>query len=385
MTGGGKGGDGRVLVVEHDAAARAAIVEALGSAIPDVTVGGVADGIEAWQRLQDGSVDVLLSDVMMPGIDGITLARKVRELPATSGVYIILLTGIAPPERLFSAIEQGADDCLLEPLRMEELVVRVRAGLRRVALMRVLESRAAELERLYGLQSEFLSWVSHEIRTPLSAIQSSANILLRYGKKNPDSVERFARVIHQEGQRLTRLINNLLDLAKIEAGEVAWSFSAVPLNGLLERVRQSFDALAGEHNVRLDVVFTHGPAAVVVDGDKLTQVLVNLVSNAIKHSPEGGLIRLRCLPLHGGGARLEVEDEGPGIPAGEEERIFERFQQLDAGEDRRGTGLGLTIARQIVEHHGGKVWATPGRASGALFVVELPAAPGQELEHGAVR
>jgi signal transduction histidine kinase len=123
---------------------------------------------------------------------------------------------------------------------------------------------------------------------------------------------------------------------------------------------------------------------VTLDRDKMTQVLVNLLSNSIKHSPDGGAVQLRYEPGRDGGVRIEVEDEGAGIPAGMEEQIFERFQQLETGEERGGTGLGLTIARQIVEHHGGSIWAERGRERGALFVVELPGGAEEQERDGSV-
>lgn len=373
-----------LLVVEDDAEQRATVCEILTQELPGATILGAADGVAAWEILNRGGVDVVLSDVVMPGIDGIELARRVRSHAALAHTYVILITGLVPPEDLFAAINDCADDCLLKPLRREELTVRVRAGLRRSADLQRLHSRALELEQAYARQSDFLSVVSHEIRTPLSAILSSANILLRYGAKRPDSVERFARVIYQEGQRLTRLINNLLDLAKIEAGLVEWRFGPVSVAGLLDQVRESFSALAGERKVRLEVALSGEDRRIEADHDKLTQVLLNLVSNAVKHSGDGCTVHVRSLPRTGGGARIEVEDEGSGIPAGMEERIFERFAQLESGDERVGTGLGLTIARQIVEHHGGRLWAEANRTSGALFVVELPAAAAQGAGDGSV-
>jgi signal transduction histidine kinase len=373
-----------LLIVEDDAEQRAAVIEILSQELPGATIVGAAGGVEAWEILNRGGVDVVLSDVVMPGIDGIELARRVRSHAAVADTYVILITGLAPPEELFAAINDCADDCLLKPLRREELAVRVRAGLRRSADLQRLNRRALELEQAYARQSDFLSVVSHEIRTPLSAILSSANILLRYGAKRPDSVERFARVIYQEGQRLTRLINNLLDLAKIEAGLVEWRFGPVSVADLLDQARESFSALAGERKVRLEVAGSGADSHIEADHDKLTQVLLNLVSNAVKHSGDGCTVRVRSLPRAGGGVRIEVEDEGPGIPAGMEERIFERFAQIDSGDERVGTGLGLTIARQIVEHHGGRLWAEANRTSGALFVVELPAAAARGSGDGSV-
>jgi signal transduction histidine kinase len=373
-----------LLIVEDDQELRTAIVAALAEQFPGAQLLTAAGGAEAWNILKSGDVDLLLTDVVMPGLDGLQLLRRVREDRALADIYVILMTGMASPEELFAAMDHGGDDCLLKPCRWGELIARVRAGLRRVGATHRHVARAAELERLYARHTEFLSTVSHEIRTPLSAILSAANVLLRYGNKRPESVERFAEVIHREGRRLTRLINNLLDLAKIESGQVEWNFAPTAMEELVREVQESFVALVGERNLVLAVEPWHEPVVAKLDRDKVTQVLVNLLSNSIKHSPDGAAVRLRYQPWNDGGVRLEVEDEGAGIPPGREEEIFERFQQLDTGEERGGTGLGLTISRQIVEHHGGRIWAEPGRARGALFVVELPARAGEHGRDGPV-
>ncbi|MGD1147372.1 MAG: ATP-binding protein [Thermoanaerobaculaceae bacterium] len=361
-----------VLIVEDKEELRSSIVAALTKQLPDIRTRTAADGAEAWEALGADDVDLLLTDVAMPGVDGIALLHKVRGEARTAGTYVILVTGAATPQELYATMEQGADDYLLKPVRLTELVARVNAGLRRLAAARRRAAREAELEGLHSRHTEFLSMVSHEIRTPLSAILSAANVLMRYGSSRPESVERFAKVIHQEGRRLTRLINNHLDLAKIESGQVEWLFAPAAVDELVRDVEESFSALVGERNLELDVEAWPEPVVVTLDRDKIIQVLVNLLSNSIKHSPDGAGVYLRYRPRPGGGVRLEVEDEGAGIPAGREEEIFGRFHQLGIDDQRRGSGLGLTISRQIVEHHGGRIWAEPGRASGALFVVELP-------------
>jgi signal transduction histidine kinase len=374
----------RLLVVSNDGTRRASICQTLSGAMPGSRVLHAEDRERAWELLHDGGADVLVADRVLPSLGGLELARRSRLEPGLRNIYVILVSEIVPPDELVGAIDECADDYLFEPVRAEELVARVRAGLCRAQAVHRLRTRAHELEQLYARQSDFLSIVSHEIRTPLSAILSSANILLRYGAKRPDSVERFAKVIHQEGQRLTRLINNLLDLAKIEAGLVEWRFGPVSVGDLLEQVRESFVALAGERKVKLDVHADEAAGEVEADHDKVTQVILNLVSNAVKHSADESTVRVRSLPRNGGGVRIEVEDEGPGIPAGMEERIFERFAQLESGDEKVGTGLGLTIARQIVEHHGGRMWAEADRSAGALFVVELPATVAQRATDGPV-
>jgi signal transduction histidine kinase len=175
----------------------------------------------------------------------------------------------------------------------------------------------------------------------------------------------------------------MLDLAKIEAGHVEWSFAPAAVDELVRDVQESFSALVGERNLTFEVESWPEPVVVELDRDKITQVLVNLVSNSIKHSPDGAAVRLRYRP-NGRGVRLEVEDEGAGIPAGREEQIFDRFEQLGTDDQRRGSGLGLTISRQIVETHGGRIWAEPGRTHGALFVVELPGGRGGRERDGSV-
>ncbi len=373
-----------VLVVEDDAELRSSIVSALSDRFPDASLRCAADGNEAWQAVADGGVDLLLTDAALPGLDGIRLLGRIRDTERVAPVYVIVMTGVAMPEEMFAARARGADDCVSKPVRWNELIARVDAGLRRLALAQRHAARATELERIYDRHAEFLAMVSHEIRTPLSAILSAANVLVRYGSSRPESVERFARVIHQEGRRLTRLINNHLDLAKIESGQVEWFYAPAEVEELVREVQEAFSALVGERNITLEVERWDGPVVATVDRDKVIQVLVNLLSNSIKHSPEGAAIRLRFRPRAGGGVVLEVEDQGTGIPPGREEEIFERFQQLGAGDQRRGSGLGLTISRQIVEHHGGRIWAEPGRAAGALFVVDLPDATGTRGRDGPV-
>jgi len=384
MSAGKTGAEPCVLVAEDDAEMRAAMVAALATALPDARVLAADGGAQAWEVLRQGGVDVLLADVVMPGLGGLELLQRARREPTLGNLYVVLITGLALPEELFAAMDHGADDCLLKPCRWDELAVRVRVGLRRVGNARSMAERALVLERLYDQQRDFLSLVSHEIRGPLAAMLSAASALKRYGRERPESLDRFATVIQQEGRRLTRLINNLLDLAKIEAGQIEWNVEPIALEELVRRVAGSFEALLGERNLTFKVDGWDSPVVVALDADKITQVLVNLLVNSIGHSPDGATVWMRYRPLDGGGARIEVEDEGAGIPPGAEERIFDRFHQANPGDTRGGSGLGLTISRQILERHGGRIWAEPNRPRGALFIMELPGGAAERTD-GPVR
>ncbi len=299
--------------------------EAIRRLVPTVDCVEVLDSASALDALRDAQRRARRAVVVATPEPGELLGR-LRDEPVLRDTFVLVAVDPDGVGKALAGLDDGPGDHVVRPWRAEDLALRVASGFRQIEAARRHAERVVELDALASRHTEFLSWVSHEIRTPLAAILSSANILVRYGRKQPESVERFARVIHQEGQRLTRLINNVLDLAKIEAGQVEWRFSPTAINGVLAQVRESFVALAGERRLELEVSFCPEPDVAVVDRDKITQVLTNLVSNAIKHSPENSAVLLRARPLAGAGIRLEVEDRGSGIPAGQEERIFERFQ-----------------------------------------------------------
>ncbi len=374
-----------VLVVADNAARLNVLTERVRRSFPlaRVTVSG-GDEVTASQLGGVGGGVVILDHAGDSNRMRDLLARlAVRPHPVRP--YVLICCRAEDAVTLDDVLASGAGDFVIDACSDAEFAARLRAGIARTHAIQGAVARAEELEELSSRQTDFLSVVSHEIRTPLAAILSAANILVRYGSQRPETVERFGRVIQEEGRRLTRLINNLLDLTKIEAGQVEWEASRFPVAELASQAQDAFAALAGVRSAKLEVVIEEGVGEIIADRDKLMQVLVNLISNATKHSPEGGTVYVRARHAGPGRVRLEVEDEGPGIPAGAEERIFERFQQLDVEDRNRGTGLGLTISRHIVARHGGQIWAEPGRRRGALFHVELPVDGLTRSGHGPVR
>jgi Na+/proline symporter/nitrogen-specific signal transduction histidine kinase len=246
-------------------------------------------------------------------------------------------------------------------------------------LLRVNE-RLRELDRL---KDDYLSTMAHELRTPLAAIRAFAEIL----HDNPDlPVERraeFLRIIEMENDRLSRLIHDLLDLAKLEAGNEAGN-KEVRLNpfGLAEAVGEAVESLRQLSKGRgVAVEYRRGgdPLSLHGDRDRLIQVMVNLLSNAIKFCPpETGRVVVAAARRAAGRIEISVSDNGPGVPAADRETIFERFRQLSrpAGAPA-GTGLGLPICRRIVAQHGGRIWVEEAATGGARFVVLVPIAPGE--------
>jgi signal transduction histidine kinase len=244
----------------------------------------------------------------------------------------------------------------------------------RTAELEAINRRLTEYDRL---KSEFLSNVSHELRTPLAAISSSAKIIQRYSDRDVHSSKRFSKVIIEESERLTRLINDLLDLSKIEAGKAEWEMSLIEdPAALLDHMVVTFRPLFHESGIALEPDAVPGLPAIRGDRDRLIQVFANLLSNALKFTPRGGTVRLEsCRSVHDGAPalRVAVADNGPGIPESEREFVFERFRQGETGAKPRGTGLGLAICREVVLEHGGALWAEAREGGGTRMIVVLPA------------
>jgi signal transduction histidine kinase len=233
----------------------------------------------------------------------------------------------------------------------------------------------ATLQQLDRLKDEFVSNVSHELRTPLTSIRSFSEILLDDPDIDATQRAEFLGIIVRESERLTRLITDMLDLAKLQAGELHWQFSEVDLAGVLRDAAAATGQLFRDRGVRLESALADGLPGVRADPDRIAQVVINLLSNAVKFSPAGtGLVRLR---LFGAGTAqvIEVADNGRGIAPEDQALIFDRFRQAAADTltaKPAGTGLGLAICTTIVKAHGGTLTVASAPGEGATFRVTLP-------------
>jgi Na+/proline symporter/nitrogen-specific signal transduction histidine kinase len=243
------------------------------------------------------------------------------------------------------------------------------------AELRAANERLQELDRL---KDEFITTVTHELRTPLTSIRAFSEIL--YDKPGLPAEQRrdFLRVVIRESARLTRLINQLLDLAKIEAGRYDWRVDRVDVAAAVADAVDATGQLFEEKAIRLRTDLPDGPVPVWADRDQLIQVVINLLSNAVKFCDHGAGRVTVAVASAGGLARVSVADNGPGIPPRDRQRIFEKFHQ---GGDTlsakpQGTGLGLAISRRIIEHFGGRIWVEDARGGGSRFVFTLPLATG---------
>ncbi|HVH88614.1 MAG TPA: ATP-binding protein [Terriglobales bacterium] len=230
-------------------------------------------------------------------------------------------------------------------------------------------SRRRDVSRM---KSEFVSVVSHELRTPLTSIHGSLG-LLASGLLGTEKGKRMLEIAANNTDRLIRLINDILDIEKLDAGAIELHRTICNAGDLMSRAADVMRAMADEH--RTTLITGHSSALVDADSDRILQCLTNLLSNAIKFSDHGGAISMSAAPV-GGFVRFAVRDQGRGIPASMQTSIFERFHQVDASDSRRkgGTGLGLAITRSIVQQHGGRIWVESQLGKGSTFFFTLPLA-----------
>jgi signal transduction histidine kinase len=376
----------RVLVADDNADMRDYIMRLL-RAHWDVEV--VGDGEAALAAARRDPPDLVLTDVMMPRLDGFGLLAALRRDPATRAIPVVMLSARAAEESRIEGVQAGADDYLVKPFSARELIARVETHLelRRVRdaatrerdqLLRRERDARLEAEAANRAKDEFLAVVSHELRTPLNAMMGWARLLLDGGLP-ADRLRHGLEVIERNAQTQAQLIDDLLDVSRIISGKVRIDPRPIRPIAFMEAAIESVRLAANAKGVRLQLALDPDADDILGDRDRLQQVVWNLLSNAIKFTPAGGRVHVRLADA-GGDVEICVEDTGRGIPAEFMPYVFERFRQADASFTRAlgGLGLGLAIARHLVELHGGTIGVhSDGEGRGARFTVRLPIAAGR--------
>ncbi|MBS7458150.1 hybrid sensor histidine kinase/response regulator [Coralloluteibacterium stylophorae] len=314
--------------------------------------------------------DLVLLDMMMPGMDGFAVLRALKEAPATAHVPAIFLTAASEREHLIRAFEAGAVDYLTKPFVAEELLARVRNHLE-LKLVR------DHLRRVAHEREELAAIVAHDLKNPLSSIHFSAQLLQR-GGEGPPSPEKLVRIIMTSTEDALAFIRRYLE--RRAEGELLRSFQSEPvdLRAVIERCAGRADVQVQAKLLRLEVEI-QTEARALGDADALLQVLDNLISNAIKFSPPDGEIRIVVGRGSPGTVRVAVLDRGPGVSADEQKNLFRRYVRLATQPtgNEPSSGLGLALAKQDIAHMGGELWYESRAGGGSMFAFELPlAAPG---------
>ena len=330
-------------------------------------------GAQALERVRAETPDLILLDLMMPDMDGLEVCRRLKADALTLPIPVIFLTASNEMEHLVQGFEVGAVDYVTKPFNPPELLARVRTHLELKHARDTIIRYGQELSRLNEEKNEFMGIAAHDLRSPLGTIQGFSDLLLDDPEMAREEREDFTRRISDTATRMSEMVQNLLDANRIERGELKLNLAptelSAPLSGVVEAYRPR--AAAKQQSVHLQNEAP--PVTVVVDPSVLVQVLENLVSNAVKYSPPGKdiFVRLKKLP---DAVRCEVQDEGPGLSAEDQKKLFGKFARLSAkptgGE--HATGLGLSIVKKMVEAMNGRVWCESEPGRGALFIVQFP-------------
>ncbi len=331
-----------------------------------------ASGNEALELMLHHNFSLVLLDVQMPEMDGIEVASIMKEDEKTKQIPIIFITAFGKEEtQVFKGYESGAVDYLFKPIDENILLSKVKIFIELDTKKRELEIAKQAAEAASLAKSDFLASMSHEIRTPMNAIIGMAD-LLRSTKLTPEQ-EEYVEISQNAGENLLHVINDILDISKIESGKLELEHVEFDLYKLVDT---TCEILAmGAHQKGLEFLYHINdgvPMNLIGDPNRLRQILLNLMGNAIKFTSEGEVV-LRLEKKRGENGvltlLLSVADTGIGIPDEKREKIFESFSQADSSTTRRfgGTGLGLTISKRLIEKMGGSIYVESGEGKGSTF------------------
>ncbi|MBN3889786.1 MAG: hybrid sensor histidine kinase/response regulator [Nostoc sp. JL31] len=332
-----------------------------------------SDGIKALRKIEQSPPDLILLDVMMPGIDGYEVTRRIRKNPAISYIPILLITAFHQSS-VVEGLDAGADDFIRKPFDTDELLARVRSLLR-------LKHSLDEQQKMARQREDFVSRLTHDLRTPLVAADRMLNLfeMETFCKISPEMKQAIAVMI-RSNQNLMEMVNTLLEVYRFEAGKKTLNWEECNLCEISQEVVSELSPLTSEKGLTLEIdtreldPLSQNAGIIMGDRLELRRVLNNLIANAIKFTDTGGItIRIYETSSNPGdpdSVIIEVQDTGYGIAPEDQATIFERFRQ---GRNKRsGSGLGLHLSHRIIEGHAGTIQVASELGKGSLFTVQLP-------------
>jgi len=371
-----------ILVVD-DQEANVSLLEQMLRGAGYTSVTSTQNPQEVCELHRKHHYSLILPDLLMPGLDGFQVMEALK--PIETGSYLPVLVQTAQPDHKLRALKAGAKDFISKPFDLAEVLLRVHNMIevrllhREVELRREqAEARSDQAEAANLAKSQFLANMSHELRTPLNGIIGFTEFLIdeKPGPLQPKQKEYLGEVLNS-GRHLLQLINDVLDLAKVEAGKMELNLETFSVRQAVEEVAAVTKGIAQKKRIIIGIEIGAELDAVTLDQHKFKQMLYNLLSNAVKFSETGGKVGLQVRRLDPQRLEVQVRDAGIGIKAGDINRLFTAFEQLDSGTARRfeGTGLGLALTKQIVEFQGGHISVESAPGQGSVFTVVLPVKP----------
>ncbi len=350
-----------ILIVDDDNTARQTVEMLLLRQGYDLHF--ATNGREALASLETLVPDVILLDVMMPGMDGFAVCQQLKTHPIWQHVPVVMVTALDSKEDMVRALDAGADDFINKPVNGLELRARVRSMLR-------IKQRHDELQSTLQLREDLSNMIMHDIRNPLTTMNVYCDLL---APLIPTAGTDAFQTIIAQVNRLSSYVTDLLMMAKMERGQLVLQTTPVDINESVRLVYENYAPLAEQKGIRLQVDVPPESPMMVMDAHLWQRVLDNLMMNALKFSRTGGKVVLQVTRPRPNHIRLDLSDEGPGILPEHREIIFDKFRIVATGRrDVQQVGLGLAFCRMVVEAHRGRIYTTANPPQGAIFTVEFP-------------
>lgn len=331
------------------------------------------NGKEALAECAAKRPDLILLDVMMPTMDGYECCQRLKADPDLRDIPVIFLTAIAETEEVVKGLELGAVDHVGKPFNAAELLARVSTHLRLRQLQTTVEDNYRRLSELEALRDNLVHMIIHDLRTPLSVVQGNIDLVEMLGGRGDkfDDLAGPLRDAKQATVEVIHMVSNLLDISRLEEGRMPLNLATVDMSEMLDRCGRKMRVKARQSDIDLKV--EADPAEISCDSELIERVLVNLVANAIKFSFPDTSVRLSA-DATPESLTVRIDDSGPGVPKAYQAKVFEKFGQVEAYENRKkfSTGLGLTFCKLAVEAHGGRIGVESDGESGSRFWFTLP-------------
>lgn len=335
------------------------------------------DGINALELMQHFTPDLILSDIMMPNMNGFELLTQIRKNKELQFISFILISARAGEEAKVAGLHSGADDYLVKPFSVPELLARVKTNLDH---QRSRSKINRDLIKLSEFKSQFISNMSHELRTPLNAIIGYSEMILKGMANSSEKLRKYSENISLAGRHLLALINDILDLSKIEAGKIDLKIENIELKPFLTNIHALMNELAQKKQIKLYYQIEEPITQIKADKVRLKQVLINLINNAIKFNKPQGWVEVKFYYCENNSWLMcQVKDSGIGILENKLVKLFSEFYQIESSSSQtlEGTGLGLALSKKIVQLHGGSITVESEVGVGSTFTFSLPS--GEEI------
>ena len=368
-----------ILVVDDTEANIDILVETLSD---DYEISVALDGPGALESVEDDPPDLILLDIMMPGMDGYEVCRQLKADPRYRDIPVLFISALSDTGDKVKAFGTGGVDYVTKPFQTEEVRARVSTHLRLRQQQIEIEDQRRELQENYdklreleGLRDGLVHMIVHDMRSQLLGIYGTLELFREdiAGRLNEEELDDMNLAI-KTTMGLNDMVTMLLDVSRMESGEMPLTKEPSDLCQVVDAAIGSLGALT--KSCAVTFAPSDGPVTAVCDSEVVRRIVINLVGNSIKFTPSDGQVQISLTP-QGGAVRVEVADTGPGIPPEYREKIFEKFGQVEGRQKGRGasTGLGLTFCKLAVEAHGGQIGVDSEVGKGSTFWFELPRNP----------